>query len=161
MATDGIFPDSNDQVQVQVPNPVATSKVTSTSRVIDSLSHQLNSTLIANEVWEQYHEQAEKSKRDLKCSAQEDNWWVLRTSYFNRNGVMKIFCLECQKETSGDSGKHNKTNIQNLFNNFRSKHFLSANHVKNWCAHNDVLYDDHLQSIAPKEKVVLVTPKMH
>jgi len=74
---------------------------------------------------------------------------------------VKIFCIECRKEIGGDSGKHDKTNIQNLFNNFKAKHLQSTNHVKNWCVKNDINYLDHPQSIAPKGKGMHLTPEMH
>ena len=100
-------------------------------------------------------------KRDLKCASQEDNRWLLHTSDHNKHGVVKIFCMECLKEVGGDTSKHDQVNIQNLFNNFKSKHLLSTNHIKNWYARNDVLYVDHPQSIAPKGKVVQLTPEMY
>ena len=74
---------------------------------------------------------------------------------------MKILCVECCKEVGGGSGKHEKSNIQNLFNNFRWKHLLNNIHVKNWCAHNGVEYADHPQSVAPKGRNVPLTPELH
>ena len=134
--------------EVRVDDAVGSSRVTGASSDLDSVDHQLNSTLLPIDVWDRYLNQAEKMKRDLKCSSQEDNRWLMWTSDFNGSGVVKIFCLECRKEIGGDSGMHDKISIQNLFNNFKSKHLLSTNHVKNWCAHNDVQYADHPQSVA-------------
>lgn len=101
-------------------------------------------------------------KKDLKCSSLKDNRWLLRSTDLHGNGVVKIICIECRKEVGGDNGKHDKINIQNLFNNFRWKYLMSANHVKNWCAHNYIAYADHLQSIVPKGmSSVPLTPEMH
>jgi hypothetical protein len=121
----------------------------------------MNSTVVPTDVWERYLEYAEKMKRDLKCSSQEDNRWVLKSWDFNGVGVVKIFCIECRKEIGRDSGKHDKTNIQNLFNNFKTKHLQSTNHVNNWCVENDINYHDHLLTIAPKGKGIHFTPEMH
>ena len=100
-------------------------------------------------------------KRELQCSSLEDNWWFLTTVDINGYGVVKFFCLECRKEVGRDSGKHEKSKIQNLFNNFRWNHLLSNNHVKNWCTRNGVQYADHPQTIAPKGRTVPLTPEMY
>ena len=122
---DGFVAVANEEEGgVQAVHEVGNSRVTGTSAVTDSLDHQLHSTLISKKVWERYLEQSEKMKRDLKCSSLEDNRWLLKTIDFNGNGIVKIYCIECHKQVGGKSGKHDKTNIQNLFNNFRSKHLL-------------------------------------
>jgi len=126
---DGGFPLLDEEGGVQVIDSAANLRVTGTSCVIDSLEQQLQSTLIFKEVWECYLEQLEKLKRDLKTSSQEDNRWLLRTVDFNGNGIVKIFCVECRKEIGGDNGKHEKSNIQNLFNNYRCKHLLHSHSV--------------------------------
>ena len=79
-------------------------------------------------------------KRDIKYSSQEDNWWVLKSWDFNGNGVVKIFCVECHKDIGGTARSMTKTNIQNLFNDFKAKHLQTTNQVK-----NDVTYTDHPQ----------------
>ena len=106
---DGVF-SLNEQGEVQLLDLVGSSKVMGISAVTDSIEHELNSTLISKEVWKRCLDQAEKMKRDRKCSSQEDNRWVLRTSDLNGNTIVKIFCLECYKETSRDNGKHDKIN---------------------------------------------------
>jgi len=157
----GVFSLMNERGEVHVVDPIGSSRITSSAALTNSLNHQVNSTLLPNVVWEWYLKQAEKIKRDLKCSSLEDNCWFLRTSNFNGNAIVKIFCVECHKEIGRDSRKHDKVNIQNLFNNFKSKHLLNTNHVKNWCAHNDVLYTNHLQYVASKGEAIPLTPELH
>ena len=90
-----VFPNIDEENEVHIVDPIRSSRVTGMSGITDCLDHELHLTLISTEVWERYLEQSEKMKRELKCSSQEDNRWKLRTSDFNGNGVIKIFCIEC------------------------------------------------------------------
>jgi len=65
----GHFVVADEGGRLETAGPVGSSRVTGTSVVTDSLDHQLNSTLLGNDIWERYLEQSERMKRDLKCSS--------------------------------------------------------------------------------------------
>ena len=50
------FPHIEEDNEDQLMEPLESSKVTGSTWIIDSLDHQMNSTLIPNDVWERYYE---------------------------------------------------------------------------------------------------------
>lgn len=150
-----------DDGSLQDVDLVGSSHVSGGAEAEDSVESHLKSTLIPKDVMDRYMEVAEKVKSDLKCASQEDNGWYVKSWDHNGVGVVKIFCVECRKETSGESGNYHKTAIQNLFNNFKAKHLQSTSHIKNFCLQHDVNYLDHPQSIAAKGKAIHLTPQIH
>ena len=62
----------------------------------------------------------------------DHNWW-LKTFDMNGNGVVKLWCGECQKDCGGGNKDHSKAHIDNLFNNFKGSHIVSTTHVQSFC----------------------------
>lgn len=81
----------------QFVEPLGSSRVMGSTWNIDSLDHQMKSTLVPNDVWERYLEHVEKMKRILSAQVQEDNRWVLKSWDLNGNELVKILCIECCK----------------------------------------------------------------
>ena len=104
---------------------------------------------------------AEKLQWDLKDSDLDDHKWELRSWDKDGLGIVKFFCLECRKETGGQSGIYNKSTMHNLFSNFRTSQFLNTQHVKSWCRKHNVNYLNHPQSEAPKGKSMVLTVEDH
>lgn len=69
---------SEDRATELLPDePLGSSRVTGSITITEALDHQNDSKHLPKDVWERYLEGAEKLKRALKCSSQEDNRWVL------------------------------------------------------------------------------------
>jgi len=47
--------------------------------------------------------------------------------------IIKVHCLEFQKNCGSDSGNHNNNVVANSFSNFKTSHLVSTKHIKNWC----------------------------
>jgi hypothetical protein len=50
---------------------------------------------------------------------------MLKSYNSNNVGVVKLHCVECNKDSGGSNGDHSKTTVNNLFANFRKSHILS------------------------------------
>lgn len=122
---------------------------------------KLKSTLIPNAIMDRYLERAKRLRSDLQKTAQSDYDWWLKSFDLNGMGVVKLWCGECRKDCGGGSGEHTKASIDNLFNNFKNSHLVSANHVKNFCSAKNVNFYDHLQSEMKNRKAVILTPADH
>jgi hypothetical protein len=72
-------PHIEEDNEDQFVEPLGSSWVMGSTWNNDSLDHQMKSTLVPNDMWEQNLEHVEKMKRDFKCSLQEDNQWVLKS----------------------------------------------------------------------------------
>lgn len=105
--------------------------------------NRLQSKLIPNEVMDRCFKRAKRLRAELKRVAMEDHEWWLKTFDLNGSGVVKVWCVECKKDCGGDSKDHNKSRIDNLFNNFRRSHILSTTHVRNYYAAKKVNFEDY------------------
>ena len=81
-------------------------------------NNPFKSLLLPNIVMDRYLERPKKLKAELKRVAIDDHEWWLKTFNLNGNGIVKLWCAECEKESSGSSKDHTKVQIDNLFNNF-------------------------------------------
>jgi len=121
----------------------------------------LKSTLLPNEVMDQYLERAKKLRAELKRVALSDHDWWLKSFDLNGSGVVKLWCGECKKDCGGGSNNHTKAHIDNLFNNFRRSHIVSAAHVRNFCATKNVDFEEHPQSQQKNGRPIILTPEDH
>ena len=110
---------------------------------------------------DRYLERAKKLRAELKRVAMDDHNWWLKTFDLNGQGVVKLWCAERKKDCEGSSKDHMKSQIDNLFNNFRRSHIVSLQHVRNYCAAKNIDFDDHLQSEAKNGRAVTVTLEDH
>jgi hypothetical protein len=145
--------------------PASTSRVTGSSRVEAPLvvpEIWLQSTLISAEVMDKYILEEENLRRKLKGISLEDHDWKLKSFDHNGVGVVKIYCLDCNKHHGGISGDHTSHAIQNLFNNFKGSHLGSTAHDRNWCKRHNVPFEHHPRSEAGRlGKGVIMTPEDH
>ena len=119
------------------------------------------SVLLPNVVMDKYLERAKKLRAELKKVAMSDHEWWLKTFDLNGSGVVKLWCGECKKDCGGGSTDHTKAHIDNLFNNFRRSHIVSAAHVRNFCAAKNIDFDNHLQSQSQNGRPITLTPEDH
>lgn len=91
----------------------------------------------------------------------DDHDWWLKTFDLNGNGVVKLWCTECKKDYGGSSKEHNKSQINNLFNNFRGSHIVSTSHIRHYCAAKSVSFENHPQFASKNGRHVTVTPEDH
>jgi hypothetical protein len=68
---------------------------------------------------------------------------------------VKLYYGECKKGFGGQTGKHSKAIIHNLFNNFKVSHIVSTIHAKAWCKRKGENYEDHLQDKSRKAMVLI------
>ena len=114
--------------------PASTSRVTGSSPVEAPLvvpEIWLQSTLISAEIMDKYILEEENLRRKLKGISLEDHDWKLKSFDHNGVGVVKIYCLKCNKHHGGISRDHTSHAIQNLFNNFKGSHLGSTAHDRN------------------------------
>jgi hypothetical protein len=79
----------------------------------------------------------------------------------NGLGIVKIHCEECIKDFGGNTGEHGSHTVSNLFANFRKHHLLMNAHIRSLCRRQGLPYTDHPQSVAPKEKPVIMSTAEH
>lgn len=121
----------------------------------------LKSKLLPKDVMDRYLERAKKLRVELSRVALSDHDWWLKSYDLNGNGVVKLWCGECKRDCGGGSGDHSKAQIDNLFNNFRRSHIVSTNHVRNFCAANNIDFNDHPQSHSKNGRSVTLLPEDH
>ena len=145
--------------------PASTSRVTGSSPIDAPLvvpEIWLQSTLISAEIMDKYILEEENLRRKLKGISLEDHDWKLKSFDHNGVGVVKIYCLECNKHHGGISGDHTNHAIQNLFNNFKGSHLGSTAHDRNWCKRHNVPFEHHPRSEAGRlGKGVIMTLEDH
>jgi hypothetical protein len=93
--------------------------------------------------------------------ALEDHIWYLKSWDINGIRVVKIHSGKCYKDFGGSTGDHTKATTHNLFANFKKSHIMSNLHIRSWCRQKGVCFADHLQSVAPKGKHVVMTTADH
>ena len=69
--------------------------------------------------------------------------------------------VSAKRIVGGGNKDHTKSQIDNLFNNFKRSHIVSRLHVRNYCAAKNVNFEDHPQSVATNGRPVTVTPEDH
>ena len=73
---------------------------------------------------------------NLKCSFQEDNWWVLKSWDFNDNGAVMNFCVECRKDIGGEGTTGSLTRLAFKKESTISKQSIYRQQIKSreeWC----------------------------
>ena len=124
--------------------PLGESRVSSSTNSAEVENTPLRSLILPKEVMDQYLERAKKLKTvQLKQAAMDHHEWWLKTFDLNGSGVVKLWCVECMKDCGGGSKDHSKSQIDNLFNNFRRSHIMNLVHVQNYCAGKNINFDDH------------------
>ena len=103
---------------------VGSSRVSGNADSIDVGSNPLKSELLSNDVMDRYLERAKKMWVELKQIAIDDHEWWLKSFDLNSRGVVKLWCTECKKDCGKSSKDHTKSEIDNLFNNFKRSHIL-------------------------------------
>lgn len=106
--------DEDQEIQ-----PVGSFRASGSVDSAEVQDNPLKSVLLPNEVMDRYLERAKKLRAELKRVALNDHEWWLKSFDLNGRGVVKLWCAECKKDCGGDSNDHTKTQIDNLFNNFR------------------------------------------
>jgi hypothetical protein len=97
----------------------------------------------------------------LEAISLDDHLGTLKSYDSNGVGVVKLHCVECNKDIGGSSGDHTKITVYNLFVNFRKSHVLSNGHVRNWCRRKGVPWEEHPQSMAAKGKILIMSTEDH
>ena len=115
----------------------------------------LQSKLLSNDMMENYRIAAVKLTRELQEMDFTNYLWKLKT--YDQHGVVvvKILCVEYNKESGGTSGDHSWYGIQNLFTNFKKSHLHSALHIKHWCKRRDISYCDHPKKEGNSSKPII------
>lgn len=148
----------DDNVGLQPLDPIPSVEAEGNVESSKACDEKLKSTLISNAIMDRYLERAKRLRADLKRTAQSDHDWWLKSFDLNGSGVVKLWCGECRKDCGGGSGEHTKASIDNLFNNFKNSHLVSASHVKNFCAAKNVNFQDYPQSVMKNGKALILTP---
>ena len=115
----------------------------------------LQSLLVPKEAIDKYKMCHTRLKKELKLISLEDHVWTLKSFDNNNVGVVKLQCRECQKNFGGSSGNHNKSNIHNLFANFKKSHIILNAHICNWCRCKEILQTEHSQFSVQKDKILI------
>jgi hypothetical protein len=87
--------------------------------------------------------------------------WCLKSLDQNDVAVVKLHCRECVKDFGYSAEDHSKGAVHNLFMNFKKSHMVSTAHIRNWCRHKGVSFEDHPQSHVGKGKLMVLTPTDH
>ena len=152
------------EVEVEEEDPTVPaigSRVSGSTESTEVDNNPLKSQLLSTEIMDRYLERAKKLRAELKRIAMDDHDWWLKSFDLNGNGVVKLWCAECQKDCRGSSKEHTKSQIDNLFNNFRRSHIVSTLHVRNYCAAKNINFEDHPQSTSRNGRPVTVIPEDH
>ena len=150
-----------DAAEDEVLLHVSSSRVSASADSPEVENNPMRSLLLPNHVMDLYLERAKKCRAELKRVSLDDHEWWLKTFDLNGSGIVKLWCAECKKDCRGDAKDHTKSQIDNLFNNFRRSHIVSTGHVRNYCAAHNINFDDHPQSQAKKGKTVTLTSEDH
>jgi len=133
--------DEDQEIQ-----PVGSSRASGNVDSVEVQNNPLKSMLLPNDLIDWYLERAKKLRAELKRVALNDHEWWLKTFELNGREVIKLWCAKCKKDCRGDNNDHTKSQINNLFNNFRRSYVMSSTHIKNFCVAENVSFDDHPQS---------------
>ena len=141
---------------------VGSSRVSGSSESEEVQDTPLKLLLLTTIIMDRYLERAKKMRAELKRVAMDDHDWWLKSFDLNGQGIVKLWCAECKKDCGGGSSKdHSKSQIDNLFNNFRRSHIVSTLHVRNYCVAKYINFDDHPQSEAKSGRPITVMPEDH
>jgi hypothetical protein len=114
------LPDANevDSLLLSKETTDLPSDPTSDSRISDTGGDEskiaLKSTLVPKEVLEIYHKAAKKLRKDLAAISLEVHEWYLKSYDHNEDGIVKIYCMECMKDSGGTHSDHSNGGITNL-----------------------------------------------
>jgi hypothetical protein len=97
----------------------------------------------------------------LAAVSLDNNIWYLQSWDVNGMGVIKIHCSKCIKDFGGSIGDHSNHSINNLFANFRKHHLHTNAHIRSLCRRQGLPYTNHLQSVAPKGKSMILSHVKH
>ena len=142
-------------------NPVSTDRAATSEDNSPTNGANLKLVLLSKEVLQWYTRAEEKLRAYLKVQAQEDHAWSLTSWDQDGAAAVKIYCHECRAPIGGNTGKHNKSTVSNLFSNFQKSHMVSTSHIRNYCRQKGVQYENHPQCGSTRSSPVKVTTADH
>ena len=120
-----------ESTEIRLTDPIFTTMAATSEEHSCTDAEALKSTLLPKDVLQWYLKAEEKLRGDLKLQGMDDHVWCLQSWDQDGVAVVKLFCRECRSLIGGNTGKHNKNIVSNLFSNFRKSHLISTGHIRN------------------------------
>ena len=150
-----------EPTEIRLTDPVPTTEGGASEEHSCTGGELLKSTLLPRDVLQWYLNAEEKLRGDLKVQAMDDHVWSLRSWDQDGVAVVKLFCGECRSFIGGNTSKHSKNTVSNLFSNFRKSHLISARHIHSYCCLKGMKFHDHPQSGSSRSNPIELTVVDH